>query len=155
MERTLVLIKPDAVQRGYIGEIITRFEKKGLKFVGTKMMNLSDEILDEHYAHLAKFDFFPSLKSFMKSNPVIAICLEGLDAISVVRKICGATNSRDADTGTIRGDLGMSVSANLVHASDSPENAVIEVKRFFNEDELFSYDRALCEFLYSPDETNK
>ena len=152
MEKTLVLIKPDAIQRGYIGEIINRFEKKGLKFAGTKMMSLTDDILNEHYAHLAKFGFFNDLKSFMKSTPVIALCLEGKEAVSVVRKICGITNSRNADTGTIRGDLGMSVSANLVHASDSLENAEIEVKRFFKSDELFSYDRALCSYLYSQDE---
>jgi nucleoside-diphosphate kinase len=155
MERTLLLIKPGAVQRGYIGEIITRFEKKGLKLVGIKMINLTDDVLDEHYAHLADFDFFPNLKNFMKSNPVVAICLEGLDAIFVVRKICGATNSRDADVGTIRGDLGMSVSANLVHASDSKENAAAEIKRFFKDEELFSYGKVLCDFLYSPDERKK
>ena len=88
----------------------------------------------------------------MKSSPVIALCLEGLNAVSVIRKICGATNSRDAETGTIRGDFGMSISSNLVHASDSQENAIIEIKRFFNDDELFSYDKTLDELIYSPDE---
>lgn len=152
MERTLVLIKPGSVQRGLVGEIITRFEKKGLKIVGTKMMTLSDQILDEHYAHLAKQSFFNDLKDFMKSCPVFALCLEGLDAVSVVRKMCGITNSREADNGTIRGDYGMSVSANLVHASDSTANAEIEIKRFFRDEELFDYNRVLCSFVYSPTE---
>lgn len=155
MERTLVLLKPDALQRGYIGEIITRFEKKGLKLVGTKMMNLNDEILNEHYAHLADKTFFNDLKSFMKSSPVIALCCEGMDAVSVVRRICGITNSREAEMGTIRGDLGISMSANLVHASDSLDNAEIELKRFFKQEEIFSYNRVLCNYLYSPDEISK
>ena len=155
MERTLVLLKPGAVQRGYIGEIITRFEKKGLKLVGAKMMNLNDEILNEHYAHLADKAFFNDLKSFMKSNPVIALCWEGLDAVSVVRRICGTTNSRDAELGTIRGDLGMSGSANLVHASDILDNAKVEIKRFFLPEELFSYEMAFCNFLYSTDEISQ
>jgi len=155
MERTLILLKPDALQRGYIGEIITRFEKKGLKLVGTKMMNLNDEILNEHYAHLADKSFFNDLKSFMKSSPVIALCCEGMDAVSVVRRICGITNSREAEMGTIRGDLGISMSANLVHTSDSLDNAEIELKRFFKQEEIFSYNRVLCNYLYSPDEISK
>lgn len=152
MERTLVLIKPGAVQRGLIGEIISRFEKKGLKIVGAKMMNLNDELLDIHYAHLAGKPFFDNLKKFMKTSPVLALCLEGFEAINVVRKLCGSTNSREAETGTIRGDLGMSKSANLIHSSDSHESAAIEVKRFFYPNELFDYTSVLNNFLYSQSE---
>ena len=119
MERTLVLIKPDAVQRGLIGNILNRFERKGLKVVGLKLMELSDEILDDHYSHLSDKPFFPRIKSFMRSTPVIAICLEGFEVVYTVRTLCGITNSREAASGTIRGDLGMSIQCNLVHASDS------------------------------------
>jgi nucleoside-diphosphate kinase len=152
VERTLVLIKPDAIQRGLVGRIITRFEEKGLKLVGIKFMQLSAELLNDHYNHLADKPFFPGTVAFMQSAPVIAICLEGLDAVETVRRLCGITKSREAAPGTIRGDLAMSVQANLVHASDSLETAHKEVERFFDDAELFDYDLALLPSIYSADE---
>jgi len=152
MEKTLILIKPDAVQRGIAGEIITRFEKKGLKLVGNKMMNLSDDILKAHYAHLADKPFFPRIVEFMQSSPVIAQCWEGKEAVKVVRAMCGVTNSRDAAQGTIRGDLGMSIQCNVIHASEDEKNAKMEVERFFMEDEIFDYEKADVDFHYSGDE---
>jgi len=152
MEKTLLLIKPDAIQRGIIGEIISRFEKKGLKLVGMKMIQLNDKLLNDHYSHLVEKPFFERIKKFMKSTPVIACCWEGADSVSVVRKMCGITKSREAEIGTLRGDLGLSVQANLVHASDTKENAKIELFRFFKKDELFQYNQILDVYLYSEDE---
>ncbi len=152
MERTLVLIKPDAVQRGLVGRIITRFEEKGLRLAAIKFMSLTDEILNEHYSHLLDKPFFGGTKRFMQSTPVVAICWEGLDSVDTVRRLCGITKAREAAPGTIRGDLAMSVQANLVHASDSIETARQEVARFFNESELLSYDSALTGLVYSEDE---
>jgi nucleoside-diphosphate kinase len=152
MERTLVLIKPDAVQRGLAGRIISRFEEKGLKIVGIKFLKLSDRILTEHYAHLADKPFFGGTVAFMRQTPVIAICLEGLDCVETVRRLCGITKAREAAPGTIRGDLAMSVQANLVHASDSLETAQKEVARFFEDSELFEYESRLTAAIYSEDE---
>ena len=149
MERTLVLIKPDALQRDLVGELIQRFERKGLKLVGIKMMALPDELLDVHYSHLAGRDFFAEIKSFMRSTPVIACCWEGVDCVNTVRLMCGITKAREADPGTIRGDLAMSVQANLVHASDSLETAEVEVPRFFDASELFEYEDVLNPFIYN------
>ncbi|MBD3156388.1 nucleoside-diphosphate kinase [Candidatus Peregrinibacteria bacterium] len=151
-EKTLVLVKPDAIQRGLIGEIVGRFERKGLKLVGIKMMSLDDELLGKHYSHLADKDFFPSLKNFMKSSPVIAMVWEGLEVVTAVRLLCGITKARTAEAGSIRGDLAMSVSCNVVHASDSVENAEKEVNRFFTEDELHRYNKAEYEHVYADDE---
>ena len=152
MERTLVLIKPDAIQRGLIGKITSRFEEKGLKIVGIKFMKLSDQLLNEHYAHLADKPFFPGTRAFMQSTPVVAICLEGLDCVNAVRMLCGITKSREAAPGTIRGDWAMSVQANLVHASDSGDTAKVEVPRFFKDSELLDYDFTLLRTVYSADE---
>ena len=149
MERTLVLIKPDALQRDLAGEIIKIFENKGLKLVGIKMMTLSDELLNEHYSHLVGRDFFAEIKTFMRSTPIIACCWEGVDAVNTVRLICGITKAREAAPGTIRGEYAMSVQANLVHASDSLETAQVEVKRFFKPEELFDYEDVLQPFVYS------
>jgi len=149
MERTLVLIKPDTMQRDLIGELIQRFERKGLKLVGIKMMALSDDLLDEHYSHLVGRDFFTEIKTFMRSTPIIACCWEGVDCVNTVRAMCGITKAREAAPGTIRGDLAMSVQANLVHASDSLETADVEVARFFDADELFEYEDVLNPFIYS------
>lgn len=143
MERTLVLIKPDAIQRDLIGKIITRFEEKGLHIAGLKMMALSDDVIADHYSHLTDKPFFPELRGFMQQSPVIAICLHGPNCVEAVRRIVGVTNSIEAEPGSIRGDFGMSIQANLVHASDSVENAEIEVARFFEQSQLFSYDDAL------------
>lgn len=153
MERTFVILKPCTVQRGLIGEVINRFEKKGLKLVGMKMMQLNDAILEEHYAHLVDRPFFPGLKRSMMATPVIVCCWEGVNAIEVVRLMAGATNGRKALPGTIRGDYSMSGQMNIVHASDGPETAVAEIKRFFKEEELFSYDGIACAaYGYADDE---
>lgn len=152
MERTLILIKPDAIARGLAGRVLSRFEEKGLKITGIKMIALDDALLKEHYSHLADKPFFPTITEFMGRTPVVALCLEGLEAVGVCRAICGVTNSRAAQPGTIRGDWGMSMQCNLVHASDSPETARSEVARFFSEGELFEYDPPLLTFLYAADE---
>ncbi len=152
MERTLILIKPDAISRGLAGAVLSRFEQKGLKIAGMKMIQLSDALLREHYSHLADKPFFPTIAEFMSRTPVLALCLEGKEAVEVCRSLCGVTNSRKAAPGTIRGDLGMSMQCNLVHASDSPETAVSEVARFFKPEELFAYDPALINYLYASDE---
>lgn len=152
MERTLVLLKPSTVQRALIGEIISRFEKKGLRIAGMKMMQLTDEILNEHYSHLVKKPFFPSLKASMMKTPVVAMCLEGVDTIAVVRYITGYTNGRKADPGTIRGDYCMSNQQNIVHASDSPEAAVIELARFFRPGEIYDLGNMNLDRLYATDE---
>ncbi|HKP84752.1 MAG TPA: nucleoside-diphosphate kinase [Blastocatellia bacterium] len=152
MERTLILIKPDAIQRGLIGRIIARFEEKGLKITGIKFLKLTDEILKDHYSHLADKPFFAGIKRFMQLTPVIALCVEGLEAVETVRALCGITKARAAAPGTIRGDWAMSIQANLVHASDSIETAQKEVARFFDDSELFEYDSALTRTIYSEDE---
>lgn len=154
MERTLILIKPDAIGRGIIGQIVTRFEGKGLKLVGIKLLKLTDELLNEHYSHLLDKPFFGGTKRFMQLTPVIAICLEGLDCVETTRRLCGITKAREAAPGTIRGDWAMSVQANLVHASDSIETAKQEVKRFFADSELFDYEISLTSMIYSEDELN-
>jgi nucleoside-diphosphate kinase len=152
MERTLILIKPDAIQRGLIGKIITRLEEKGLKPVGIKFLKLTDALLNEHYSHLADKPFFAGIRRFMQLTPVIAICFEGLDCVDTVRILCGITKSREAAPGTIRGDWAMSIQANLVHASDSIETAEKEVARFFDASELFEYQSATTPLIYSEDE---
>lgn len=152
MERTLIIIKPDALQRNLLGEIIHRFERKGLKIVGLKMARISDEKVQEHYAHHAEKPFFPKLKSFMQSAPVVLLALEGLEAINAVRLIAGQTKSREADAGTIRGDFAMSMQANIVHASDSVENAKAEIERFFQADELHDYRKMDFDWVYAEDE---
>ncbi len=149
MERTLVLIKPDAIQRDLIGDIIRQFERKGLKLVGIKMMTLSNDLLEEHYSHLRGRDFFTEVKTFMRSTPIIACCWEGVDCVNTVRLLCGITKAREAEPGTIRGELAMSVQANLVHASDSLETAGVEIERFFKSEELFDYKDVLQPFIYS------
>lgn len=152
MEQTFVLLKPDAVQRGLLGAVMSRLEGKGLQLVGVKMMQLDDALLEQHYAHLKDKPFFPGIVSFMKSAPVVACVWQGKDAVEVVRQLCGVTNSRKAAPGTIRGDFSMSMQANLIHASDSPETAKAEVRRFFKKDELFHFHSALDPFVYSKDE---
>ena len=152
LERTLIILKPDAVQRNLLGEIILRFERKGLKIVGLKMMKLDDVLLTEHYIHLKDKPFFEGLKKFMKGSPVVVACLEGVDSIKVVRTLCGPTSGREAAPGTIRGDFSISMSSNIVHASDSEKTAKEEIERFFKEDELFSYNRCDFDVIYASDE---
>lgn len=154
MEKTLVIIKPDAVQRGIIGEIVSRIERKGLQIVGMKMSHLSLEVLQQHYSHIKDKPFFPEVADFMASAPVVLVCVQGVAAVQTVRQMCGVTKAREATPGTIRGDLAMSVQANVVHASESLEAAVAEVARFFAESELHSYSQVSSPFIYSKHETN-
>ncbi len=152
LEKTLVILKPSAVQRGLIGEITSRFERKGLRLAGMKMMQLTDEILNEHYAHLSEKPFFQRVKDSMMACPVIVCCYEGVDAIQIVRSMTGATNGRVAIPGTIRGDFSVSSQENIIHTSDSPKTALQEVKRFFKPEELFDYKQGNLPFLYYQDE---
>lgn len=152
MESTLIILKPSAVQRGLIGKVLERFEQKGLLIAGIKMMQLDEPILREHYAHLVDRPFFPSLVRSMSATPVVVAAIKGVDAVAVVRAMVGVTNSRNAAPGTIRGDFGMSGQENIIHASDSVENAIIELKRFFKADELFDYTPVTLGAIYSPDE---
>lgn len=152
MQRTLVLLKPDAIQRGLVGEVTARFERKGLKLTGMKMMALSETMLEQHYSHISDKPFFPELSSFMKSSPVIAQCWEGKDAVKTVRNLCGLTNAREAAPGTIRGDFAMSVQCNVVHASEDAEAAKNELKRFFQEGDFFEYEKNEYIIAYSADE---
>jgi nucleoside-diphosphate kinase len=151
-EKTLVVIKPDAIQRGLYGEIVSRFERKGLKLVGCKMMRLDEALLREHYAHIAGKDFYPGVEQFMMASPVIAMCWEGLEVVNSVRLITGITKAREAEAGSIRGDLAMGIAANVIHASDSVENAQKEVQRFFKDEDLFSYDKSEYLHVYTDDE---
>lgn len=140
-ERTLVLIKPGAVQRELIGEIITRFEKKGIKIVALKMMEMNAKLVRLHYAHLVDKPFFKDLRKFMMSTPIVALALEGPGIVKRVRDLTGVTNPREARPGTIRGDYSISVRNNVVHASASLEEALVELQRFFSEGEIFNYNR--------------
>ncbi len=155
MERTLVLLKPGIVMRGLMGEIITRFERKGLRIVGMKMMQMSDELLSQHYSHLVNKPFFPLLCRSMQASPVVALCLEGREAVRVVRAMAGATNGRDAAIGTIRGDYSMSNQQNVVHASDGTRVALEEIARFFDADELFDLGEINLNVLYAADEVDR
>lgn len=152
MERTLIIIKPDALQRNLLGEIVHRFERKGLKIIGLKMEKISDVQLEEHYAHHKEKPFFSGLKRFMQSAPVVLLVLEGLEAVETVRLITGETKGRTADAGTIRGDFAMSMQANIVHASDSATSAEREIKSFFATSELFEYEKGDFGWVYSEDE---
>lgn len=154
METTLVLLKPSCVQRGLIGEIINRFERRGLQITGMKMMQLDDEILKKHYSHLVDKPFFPSLAASMKTSPIVAMALTGVEAVQVVRGMTGFTNGRRADPGTIRGDYSVSNQQNIVHASDSPESAKTELARFFQPEEIYSYNHALQGYFYGVGEAN-
>ncbi|HOV83729.1 MAG TPA: nucleoside-diphosphate kinase [Paludibacteraceae bacterium] len=152
MEKTLVIIKPGAIQRELIGEVITRLERKGLHLCGIKMMQLTDDIVSEHYAHLADLPFFDRIKNSMMVTPIIVCCWEGVEAVKVVRTIVGVTNGREAQAGTIRGDFSMSIQENIIHASDSVETAKIEIARFFKEDEIFDFKQNNLPFIYANDE---
>lgn len=140
------------MERGLAGEILNRFLQKGLVVAGIKMMQLDEKILREHYAHLADKPFFPSILDSMMASPVIVMCLQGKDAIQVVRLMTGSTNGRDALPGTIRGDYSMSNQANVIHASSCPEDAEAEIKRFFKPEEIFEWVPKNLNFIYSTDE---
>jgi nucleoside-diphosphate kinase len=152
LERTLIIAKPDAVQRGLIGEMIRRFEAKGLKLIGIKMLSLDSALLSEHYSEHLEKPFYADLEDFMQSSPVVVMAWEGYECVNSVRILVGATNPRQADAGTIRGDLAIGAGRNLVHASDSKENGLAEVKRFFKPDELFGYAKSEYDHIYSESE---
>ncbi len=152
IETTLVLLKPCTVQRGLVGEIISIFEKKGLKLRGMKMMWLTDELLSEHYAHLSTKPFFQRVKDSMMTAPVVALALSGVDAIAAVRALAGPTNGRNAAPGTIRGSYCMSFQENIVHASDGEETAAVELRRFFRPEEILDWEQASFPYLYANDE---
>lgn len=146
------MIKPDAVQRGFVGAIVSRFERKGLKIVGMKMLQMSRELAKEHYSHLTDKPFYPDLESFVTAHPMVAVVVEGKEAVEVVRLIVGPTNASKAPAGTVRGDFSNSTSRNVIHASDSKETAEKEVARFFKQDELFDYKMLVEPYLKAPDE---
>ena len=147
MERTLVLVKPDGVQRGLIGEIMGRFERKGLKLVGLRLLTVPRLMAEEHYAVHAGKHFYEGLVEFITSGPVAALALDGPDAIATVRRLVGKTMPNEADPGTIRGDLGISGLRNLIHASDAPDTAAAELKLWFGEGQLLNYDRAIDSWI--------
>ncbi|HBC44972.1 MAG: Nucleoside diphosphate kinase [Candidatus Collierbacteria bacterium GW2011_GWB1_45_35] len=151
-ERTLVLIKPDAVQRNLIGEIISRFEKKGFKLVAMKMVQLDDGILKKWYHEYKDAPFFPQIASFMSWTPIIAMILEGYNAAALVRRIVGTRKGYEAEAGSVRGDFGMSGGNNLVHASDSLKNAKREMKIVFTPEEIHEYKTITEQLIYSEDE---
>lgn len=148
-EKSLIIIKPDAVQRNLIGEIISRIERKGLKIVGLKMVSINDAVLDEHYSHIKDKPFFPGIRDFMKSSPVVVMAIEGINAVSSLRLLVGPTKAWEATAGTIRGDFSLSTQSNIVHASDSIENGEVEVNRFFDLPELFDYKKIDTDFIYA------
>lgn len=150
--RTAVLVKPDGLQRGLIGEIISRFERKGLKLVGLKMVNMTDQMLDQWYVEHRDKSFFKNLKDFMGSMPIVAMAWEGIDAVPVVRKLVGTTLGREAEGGSIRGDYGMSQQMNLIHASSNNGDAEREIGIVFNADELFSYHSVVEAVVYAQGE---
>lgn len=152
MEKTLIIAKPDAIQRGLVGEIIRRLELKGLKLIGIKMLSLSSELLQEHYREHLEKDFYTGLEEFMKSSPVVIMAWEGYQCVDSVRLIVGATNPRQADAGTIRGDMAMGEGRNLIHASDSKKSGEEEVKMFFGPEELFDYDKTEYSHIYEQHE---
>lgn len=137
LETTLVLFKPDALEKRIVGQVTTRFEAAGLRLRGIKMFRFADALLREHYAHIASKPFFPEVQQFMQRTPVIALALEGDNAVARMRELLGPTDSKKAAKGTIRGDFGVDVMVNVCHASDSAEAAVVELKRFFKDGELF------------------
>jgi len=154
LQKTLIILKPDAVKRGLIGKILARFEEKGIKIVAMKMVQLNKGILEKHYAEHKGKPFYEGLVSFMQSGPVVLAVLEGFNAIEVVRKMVGATNGREAEPGTIRGDYSMSQQNNLIHASADTSVAEREIKLFFKEDEILDYE-ANEHIVYAKDELKK
>lgn len=151
-ERTLIILKPDALQRDIVGEIIHRFERKGLYIVGLKMMQLDEEIVTKHYHKYKDEHFFGEISEYMRSFPVVAMVLEGLNAIAAVRKVVGPRVGNEAEAGSIRGDFSMSGNKNIIHASDTLENAEYEINNFFKPEELFNYAKIMEEQLYGPKE---
>jgi len=148
MERSLVLIKPDAVQRGLAGEIICRLERKGLKIVAMKMLHMDRKLAQRHYAVHKGKPFFDDLVGFITSSPLIAIVFQGKNAVEIIRQLMGETNPAKASSGTIRGDFGIDIAHNLIHGSDSLENASTEIDLFFSAEEICKYDRKMDAWIY-------
>lgn len=147
MQRTLVLVKPDAVQRGLVGEVVSRLERRGLRFAAMKLMAVSDALAAQHYGEHKGKPFYEGLVSFITSGPIVAAVIEGENAVELVRATIGATDPRDSDAGTIRGDLAVSIGQNLVHGSDSEESAVREISLFFSADEIVDYTRDIDRWI--------
>ena len=152
MERTFVMLKPDCVQRRMMGRVLSRFEDKGLNIIGMKMLQVTSELAKQHYAEHVEKPFYPGLEKFIMGAPVLAMVIEGLEAIRVVRDMLGATNGREAPAGTIRGDYGISRQMNLVHASDSAESAQREIGIYFQELEICQYEPTLTPWFQAADE---
>jgi len=150
METSLIILKPDAVQRGLMGQIIARFERKGLRFVGMKFMMIPLEMAEKHYAEHHGKPFYAGLIKFVTSSPVLVLAIRGVDAVSVCRKLIGSTNGRKAEPGTLRGDFGMSGGFNMIHGSDSLESAQRELALWFDVEDLIDYDRTLEQWVYDP-----
>jgi nucleoside-diphosphate kinase len=149
-ERSLIIIKPDALQRSLVGEIISRFERKGLTIIGLKMMHLDDALVEEHYSHIKdNKEVFPRILRFMTSTPVIVMAVAGIGVIDAIRIIVGPTRSYEATAGTIRGDFALSIQSNIVHASDSKESAEAEINRFFKKEEIMDYEKLTTLFVHS------
>ena len=146
MQRTLVLCKPDTVQRGLVGRIVSRFEEKGLKLVGMKMLRIDESLAGRHYAEHVEKPFYADLLAFITASPIVALAVEGDNAVEVVRNLMGVTNPQKAGSGTIRGDFGLNLTMNLVHGSDSLASAQREVALFFAPEELYDYETALREW---------
>lgn len=142
------MVKPDGVQRNVIGEIVSRFEKKGFQLVGAKLMNIPTELAEEHYGEHKERPFFGELVGFITSSPVFAMVWQGENVIATARQMMGSTNPKDAVAGTIRGDFGLTVGKNIIHGSDSPESAVREIGLFFKEEELVEYNKLMNEWIY-------
>ena len=147
MEKTLVLVKPDGVQRGLAGEIISRFERRGLKLIGLKLMQVTNQLAHTHYGEHKDRPFFSGLVNFITSGPVVAMAWEGVNAIAIVRQTMGSTNPVESDPGTIRGDLGINIGRNIVHGSDSSESAARELGLFFSTEEILSYNRSTDQWI--------
>lgn len=147
MQTTLILLKPDTVERSLVGQVIARLEVKGLKILGLKMMQLDDSIINEHYDFLADKPFFPSIQKYMKRTPIVALAVSWTNAITTVRTLTWATDPAEALPGSIRGDFGLTIDGNIIHASDSEETAEIELNRFFTEWEIFDYTKVIDEVL--------
>ena len=147
-ERTLVLVKPDGIQRGLAGEIVSRLESRGLRIVGLRLLRVDEALAKRHYAEHEGKPFYDGLIAYITSSPIIAAVLEGTRAIEVVRKTIGATNPADADPGTIRGDLSVELGRNLIHGSDGPDSATREIALFFDESQLFDYERDVDRWIF-------
>jgi nucleoside-diphosphate kinase len=152
MEKTLIIIKPCGIRRGLIGEVIQRFERRGLQLSGMKMVQLTEEVLLEHYAHLVHRSYYQRIVESMMMTPVVICCLTGVEAVHIAHVMAGSTNGREAAPGTIRGDYSVSVQENIIHTSDTVENAKVEIDRFFKHDEIFEFEKLSKNVFYASDE---